>query len=91
MWKQLCRYGCFSSFPSQSLLVGPEGNGGEEEMAVLSKCSRYQRPYMVIGSHSRTLMAMWICPRCKRGRNLPRAAAPENHPSVSSPTGGDLR
>ncbi len=56
-------------------------------MAFLAKCSRCQRPYMVIGPQSRTLMAVWICPRCKRGRNLPREVAPENHPSVSLPAG----
>ncbi len=56
-------------------------------MPVSARCSRCKRTYMVIGLQSRTLMAAWTCPRCKRGRNLPREVAPENHPSVSLPAG----
>jgi transposase-like protein len=41
-------------------------------MAIITKCSTCPRTYVVLGQHSRTMKAMWICPRCKRGRNLPR-------------------
>jgi ribosomal protein L37AE/L43A len=41
-------------------------------MAILAKCSKCRRSYLVLGQHFRTMTKVWICPRCKRGRNLPR-------------------
>ena len=41
-------------------------------MPTVAQCAKCQRTYMVVGPHSPTTMDNWICPRCKRGRNLPR-------------------
>ncbi len=40
-------------------------------MPILTKCSKCRRSYTVIGQRARTTMT-WICPRCKRSRNLTR-------------------
>ncbi len=40
-------------------------------MPILAKCSKCRRSYTVIGQRARTTMT-WICPRCKRSRNLTR-------------------
>ncbi len=40
-------------------------------MPILAKCSKCRRSYTVIGQRARTSMT-WICPRCKRSRNLTR-------------------
>ena len=46
-------------------------------MPILAKCSKCSRSYTVIGQRARRAM-LWICPRCKRGRNLPHGESPEN-------------
>jgi transposase-like protein len=40
-------------------------------MPILTKCSKCRRSYTVIGQRAHTTMT-WICPRCKRSRNLTR-------------------
>lgn len=55
-------------------------------MPTAAQCSQCQRTYVVIGPHSPILGTVWICPRCKRGRNLPREATHGPHPLLSSPT-----
>lgn len=40
-------------------------------MPALAKCLNCRLTYMVLGKGSNTIMR-WICPRCKRRRNLPR-------------------
>ena len=40
-------------------------------MASLNQCDRCRRRYVVIGQRNGKLL-IWICPRCKKARNLPR-------------------
>lgn len=63
-------------------LSSREGRG--ERMPLLASCSRCRRTYMVLGPHSRTIVPVWICPRCKRRRNLPREGTPKHHAFASS-------
>jgi transposase-like protein len=42
---------------------------------ILTKCSTCPRSYTVVGQRARKT-ATWICPRCKRSRNLPRQESP---------------
>jgi len=39
-------------------------------VATLTKCPKCRRTYLVFGKPCRSTV-VWICPRCKRGRNLP--------------------
>ncbi len=45
-------------------------------MPTVAHCSKCLRTYMVVGPHSPTSVDDWICPRCKRVRNLPREVGP---------------
>jgi len=52
-------------------------------MAVFASCFRCGRAYGILGAHFRhfrTMMPSWTCPRCKRGRNLPRWVSPDDRP-----------
>ncbi len=46
-------------------------------MPTVAHCSKCLRTYMVVGPHSPKTMNDWICPRCKRVRNLPREVGPD--------------
>lgn len=48
-------------------------------MPTIAKCARCQRTYMVVGPRSGMMTVEWICPRCKRGRNLPDPRVPTDH------------
>lgn len=52
-------------------------------MPTVANCSRCERTYMVIGPHPSGQRDVWICPRCKRARNLPLDADRENPGVVS--------
>ncbi len=54
-------------------------------MPRLAKCSRCRRTYMVVGPHSGVMTFEWICPRCKRARNLPRPCVPTDHTVAAVP------
>ncbi len=54
-------------------------------MPSVAHCSRCERTYIVIGPPSPGQRDVWICPRCKRGRNLPLDAGRENPGVVSGP------
>lgn len=54
-------------------------------MPTLANCSRCERTYMVIGPHPPGQRDVWICPRCKRARNLPNDVARETPRFVSGP------
>ncbi len=58
-------------------------------MPILSKCSKCRRSYTVIGQRARTTMT-WICPRCKRSRNLTRQENLDHVQSDESPVARDL-
>lgn len=40
-------------------------------MPAIAKCVTCQLTYTILYKGS-TILAQWICPRCKRSRNLPR-------------------
>ncbi len=46
-------------------------------MPTVAQCAKCQRTYMVVGPHYPKTMNDWICPRCKRVRNLPREVGPD--------------
>jgi len=58
-------------------------------MPILAKCSKCRRSYTVIGQRARTTMT-WICPRCKRSRNLTRQESLEHGESDQYPVPRDL-
>jgi len=58
-------------------------------MPILAKCSKCRRSYTVIGQRARTTMT-WICPRCKRSRNLTRQQNLEHVQSDQYPVARDL-
>ncbi len=58
-------------------------------MPILAKCSKCRRSYTVIGQRARTTMT-WICPRCKRSRNLTRQENLDHVQSDESPVARDL-
>ncbi len=58
-------------------------------MPILTKCSKCRRSYTVIGQRARTTMT-WICPRCKRSRNLTRQENLEHGESDQYPVPRDL-
>ncbi len=58
-------------------------------MPILSKCSKCRRSYTVIGQRARTTM-MWICPRCKRSRNLTQQENLDHVQSDESSVARDL-
>jgi transposase-like protein len=58
-------------------------------MPILTKCSKCRRSYTVIGQRARTTMT-WICPRCKRSRNLTRQESVEHVESDEYPVARDL-
>ncbi len=58
-------------------------------MPILAKCSKCRRSYTVIGQRARTTMT-WICPRCKRSRNLTRQENLDHVQSDQYPVARDL-
>ena len=58
-------------------------------MPILTKCSKCRRSYTVIGQRARTTMT-WICPRCKRSRNLTRQENLDHVQSDEYPVARDL-
>ncbi len=58
-------------------------------MPILAKCSKCRRSYTVIGQRARTTMT-WICPRCKRSRNLTRQENMDQVQSDEYPVARDL-